>query len=290
MPEIVQAGTRLGPLLPEIAEAAGLSPGTAVVSPATHDTSGAVAAVPVGGEGSRWAFLSSGTWSMVGVELAEPMISPEALTEGLTNDGCVGGRFRFGKGLVGMWPIEECRRQWESAGDYHSFPRLHSEAQASPAFRTLIDVEDPRLFSPDDMLSTIQTICRERGEPEPRSPGEHFRCLLESLALAYRSTLDSLRRVLGHGIDVLHVVGGGSQSEMLCQMTADACGIPVVAGPVEATAIGNLVIQMIAMNEVASLSEGREIIRDSFPIRVHEPGDRTPWDEACGRVERVTRR
>lgn len=276
-------GTALGPILPEIARETGIDPGTPIIAPATHDTASAVAAAPAVEEGT-WAYLSSGTWSLLGAELTEPCISAESLAADFTNEGGVAGTIRFLKNIFGLWLVQECRRSWERAGDEADYAALTAEAEASPPFAALIDLGDPRLLAPEDMPALIQTLCQESGQRPPESRGAIVRCALESLAIKYRQTLRTLDAVLGRRTGRLHVIGGGVQNRLLCQMTADACGIPVVAGPVEATALGNIGVQALAVGAIDSLAELRGIVANSFPVETYAPRDTEAWDAAAARI------
>jgi rhamnulokinase len=274
----VQPGTVLGPILPEIATQTGISPEVPIIAPATHDTGCAVAAVPVTGQGGDWAYLSSGTWSLLGAELNEPHVSQKSLAADFTNEGGVGGKIRFLKNIFGLWLVQECRRAWERRGDTVDYATLTAEAAASPAFVSRISVDDPRLLAPDDMPATIQTLCRENGQPVPETRGAIVRCALESLALKYRQTLHAMDGILGRTTSVLHIIGGGVQNRLLCRMTADACGIPVVAGPIEATALGNIGVQAMAVGALDSLQAMREVIARSVELEHYLPGDSAPWE------------
>ncbi|MBI2432810.1 MAG: rhamnulokinase [Candidatus Hydrogenedentes bacterium] len=280
--DLVKPGTVLGPVLSEIAQFTGVSPETRVITPATHDTACAVAAAPVTAEGEPWAYLSSGTWSLLGAELDEPCISPESLAEDFTNEGGVGGKIRFLKNIFGLWLVQECRRVWERQGETLDYAALTAEAEGSPAFASLIELDDPRLLAPENMPELIQALCRESGQPAPETRGAIVRCALESLALKYRRTLRAMDRVLGRQTQRLHIIGGGVQNRLLCQMTADACGIPVIAGPIEATALGNIGVQAMAVGAIKSLAELRNVIANSVKLEHYTPRDTAQW-EALGR-------
>lgn len=277
----VAPGTVLGPVLPEIAAKTGLSPATPVIAPATHDTASAVAAVPVSDTEETWAYLSSGTWSLLGAELEAPFVNEASLAEDFTNEGGVQGTIRFLKNIFGLWLVQECRRKWEWDGDKRDYETLTTEASASPPFRSLIDLSDPRLFAPDDMPALIQSLCRDSSQPVPESRGEMVRCALESLGLKYRQTLRTLDKVLERRTERLYIIGGGVQNRLLCQMTADACGIPVTAGPVEATAIGNIGVQALAAGAVDSLAAMRALSAASGDTVDYLPENRAAWDEAA---------
>jgi rhamnulokinase len=285
-PEIVPAGTRLGRLRSELAKEAGLS-GVEVVATCSHDTGAAVAAVPAEGEG--WAYLSSGTWSLMGVERQEPVITDTARELNFTNEIGFGNTVRLLKNISGLWLVQECRRAWAAAGedlDYATLVRLAGEA---PAFVSLIDPTDPRFMAPDGMPERIAAVCRERGEPVPSGPGAMMRCILESLALLYRRTREQLEQITGDPITRLHIVGGGSQNALLNQFAANALQVPVVAGPVEATAAGNLLIQAQALGKLGSLTEVRRVVRNSFEVRRFEPQDGAAWEAAYARFRALGR-
>ncbi|MEZ5362597.1 MAG: rhamnulokinase family protein [Bryobacterales bacterium] len=282
--EVVQPGTKLGPVLPSVAEACGLN-GMSVVAPASHDTGSAVAAVPASGR--NWAFLSSGTWSLLGAEIPEPRVTAKALEKNFTNEGGVWGTTRLLKNICGLWLLEECRREWALAGDRISYEELIAAAEAAPPFRSLFDVDAPVFVAPDGMPQRIADWCSDHGQPAPRTPGEFARAIFESLALKYRQTLDDLGEIVGERAQTLHVVGGGSQNEMLSQYAADACGVEVVAGPVEATALGNVLVQAVGMGRVADGAQVREIVRRSFEPKRYEPRGGRGWDEAAGRLREV---
>ncbi|MBX3179093.1 MAG: rhamnulokinase [Candidatus Hydrogenedentes bacterium] len=274
----VPPGTNLGPILPEIAELTGISPIAPVIAPGTHDTASAVVAVPAAPGAGNWAYLSSGTWSLLGAELDEPCITDASMAQDFTNEGGVGGKIRFLKNIFGLWLVQECRRVWErQEGVKLDYGAITEEAAASEPFRSIINLDDPRLFAPDDMPALIQEICRESGQPMPETHGQIVRCALESLALKYRQTLRALDDTLGRKTEVLHIIGGGTQNKLLNQMTADACGIPVVAGPVEATVLGNIGVQAMAVGALDSLETVRKVIGDSFALEHYEPRNTAEW-------------
>lgn len=283
--EVVQPGSKLGPLLEPVAEACGLS-GLSIVAPASHDTGSAVAAVPA--TGRNWAFLSSGTWSLLGAEIQEPRVTAKALEKNFTNEGGVWGTTRLLKNICGLWLLEECRREWALAGDETSYEELIAAAEAAPAFRSIVNVDDPAFVAPDDMPARIASWCLDHGQPAPRTPGEYARTIFDSLALKYRLTLDDLAEIAGDRARTLHIVGGGSQNELLSQYAADACGVEAVAGPVEATALGNVLLQAMAMGRVADGAQARAIVRRSFEPKVYEPRTGGGWDEAAERLRELS--
>jgi rhamnulokinase len=273
---IVPPGTVLGPLRSSLVSETGINP-AAVVLPATHDTASAVAAVPA--KGTTWAYLSSGTWSLLGVEIAQPVIDDRALNYNFTNEGGVGGTVRLLKNIMGLWLIQECRRAWQREGKDFSYEELARQAEASPRWSAVIDPDDPAFLLPPNMPAAIANFCRRTGQPAPTEPGAIARCALESLALRYRWVLERMEELTGWRLEVIHVVGGGSQNELLCQFTADACNRPVLAGPVEATAIGNILVQAIGLRMLGSLQDAREVVRRSFEVRAYSPKNPGGWNK-----------
>ncbi len=282
-PEIVPPGTVWGELDRSVAQECGAD-ALSVVAPACHDTGSAVAAVPA--SGGDWAFLSSGTWSLLGVEVPQPYVTDEALDRNFTNEGGVWGTTRLLKNICGMWLLEECRREWSRQGTETTYAGLLFEAQQQPAFRSLIDVNDGSFVAPGDMPTRIADYCRNSRQPVPERPGAFVRTIFESLALAYRMVIDDLEAITGRRAQTLHIVGGGSQNELLCQYAADATGMPVVAGPVEATSLGNVLLQAMAMGRVSNGEQARAIVRRSFKPNTYEPaGEGAAWTEAAGRLK-----
>jgi len=281
LPEIIEPGTRLGLIRDDVATPCGVT-GIPVVVPATHDTGSAVAAVPA--QNKDFAYISSGTWSLMGAELAEPNLSDAALRYNFTNEGGVGGTFRFLKNIMGLWLVQETRRTWQAEGRQHSYAKLTAAARQSPAFGPLIDPDDARFLPPGDMAGRLLSFCIETGQRPPETDGAVIRCILESLALKYRWVLERLEEVLCRRLDPIHIVGGGIQNELLCQLTADATDRPVLAGPAEATAIGNLLVQALGLGWLGSVADIRQVVHASFAPRAYEPsGDRERWDEAFHR-------
>jgi rhamnulokinase len=283
---IVPPGTVLGPLRGAVATDTGLVP-VPVVAPATHDTGSAVAAVPARGE--SWAYISSGTWSLMGAELPQPLVTDAARTANFTNEGGVANTTRLLKNIMGLWLVQECRRAWEKAGRAYTYDELVKLAEAAPAFAGLVDPDDPAFVLPPNMPAALADSCRKTGQPAPAEPGAVIRCCLESLALKYRWVLEKLEGLVGRRLDVIHVVGGGSQNALLCQWTADACGRPVLAGPAEATALGNVMVQAIGLGLLGSLADGREVVRRSVEVVTYEPRDAAQWDEQYGRFVNLVR-
>jgi rhamnulokinase len=283
---LTMPGTVLGPLRAAVASAAGVNP-VPVVAPATHDTAAAVAAVPA--EGESWAYVSSGTWSLMGAELPAPVVTDESLAANFTNEGGVGGTVRFLKNVMGLWLVQECRRAWERAGKTFTYEELCRLAESAPAFASLIDPDDGSFLLPPNMPAAVADFCRKTGQVAPAEPGPVVRCCLESLALKYRWVLTKLEGLIGRRLDVIHVVGGGCQNTLLCQFTADACERPVLAGPVEATALGNVLTQALGLGLLGSLAEAREVVRRSSEVVRYEPRDPGRWREAYGRFEGLVR-
>ena len=279
-PQIVPSGTHLGTLLPGIQEETGL-PEIPVCATCSHDTGAAVAAVPAQGEG--WAYLSSGTWSLIGVELPAPLISEEVRRHNFTNEAGYGGTTRFLKNIVGLWLLQESRRDWIRQGITLSFDDLDRQAEASEPFRSLINPNDERFMRPDNMPARIADYCRETGQPVPETPGQVTRCIYESLALSYRQMLTQIEQLTGQSITRLHIVGGGSKSTLLNQYAANGTGRTVFAGPVEATACGNILIQSLALGHIDSLESLRAIVRESVEIHQYQPQDSDQWAKAFER-------
>jgi rhamnulokinase len=260
-PEIVRPGTQLG-----------LWQGIRVIAPATHDTASAVAAVPTEHTGkSNWAYLSSGTWSLLGVEVQEAMLWPRALELNFTNEGGVDSTYRLLKNIMGLWLVQECKRAFAKKGKDYEYVELARLAVEAAPFRSLIDPDDPRLLNPMDMPSAIRQCCREASQPVPESEGQIVRCVYESLALKYARVIGWCEELTGTRVEVVHIVGGGSKNALLNTLTADACRRPVVAGPAEATALGNLLIQARVHGEIGSLAELRSVVRASSELRTFEP-------------------
>ncbi len=280
---IVEPGTVLGPLLPELAAGTGLA-GVPVVATAGHDTAAAVAAVPA--RGGNWAYISSGTWSLVGVEERAPIIDERALARNFTNEGGVAGTIRFLKNVTGLWLVQQCRKAWEGARapSYEELTRLAADA---PPFRALVDPDDPLFLNPPDMPEAIRAYCRKTGQAPPDSEASMVRSILESLALKYRLVIDQMEEVVGHPVERIHIIGGGSQNRLLCRFTADATGRPVSAGPAEATAVGNILVQALALKAVGSHEEMRTVVRNSFEPVEYEPRQDSAWRDAYDRFRTI---
>ncbi|HEY4308701.1 MAG TPA: rhamnulokinase family protein [Pirellulales bacterium] len=289
--EIADPGTNLGKLRPQVAADTGLA-NASVVLPGTHDTASAVMAVPARGtpcDKPDWCYISSGTWSLMGAELPNPVVTEKCMQLSFTNEGGVGHRTRLLKNIVGLWLVQECRRIWKLAGKTFSWDDLTGMAAAAPQLASLVNPDDATLMAPRDMPAAIRELCKRTGQSVPQDEGAVIRTTIESLALRYRQVLVSLEELTGGQVKTIHVVGGGTQNRQLCQATADACQRPVVAGPVEATAIGNVMAQAVAAGAVGSIEEAREVVRESFPVEQYEPREGGAWADAAGRFEAITR-
>ena len=282
--KIQPAGTVRGLLLKEIADEVGMAQ-VPVIAVGSHDTASAVAAVPAR-EGSSFAYISSGTWSLLGAEITEPLSSVEVMKANYTNEGGVNGTTRLLKNIMGLWMIQECKREWDRRADAVDFAGLVELAEKAPAFKAVIDVDDTRFLAPGDMPARIQQYCRETNQPVPEGRGEISRVIYESLALKYRWAIERLEQDLLHKkIDVLHIVGGGSKNLMLNRMTACAINRPVIAGPSEGTVIGNLLVQAVALDKIGSIAEMRKVVAASFENEEYRPeGDAAAWDAAYKRL------
>jgi rhamnulokinase len=278
LPPLVEPGTIIGHVRGGVAPG---REGTPVVAPACHDTGSAVASVAAGG---TTAFISSGTWSLLGTEVPAPVITPRARELNFTNEGGVCGTSRLLTNIGGLWPLQACRREWAASGLDVAYEDLFAQARDhAPAFGSLFDPDDPRFFHPSSMVGEIAAFCRETGQREPVGPGAYSRAILESLAFKYRSALESLEEVRGTRFDEIRIVGGGSRNRLLNQFTADATGRAVVAGPVEATALGNIAVQMLATGAAASLDEARQVIERSFPVERFDPIEPEHWNQQYAR-------
>ncbi len=273
---LLPPGSVLGPLRASVAASCGLER-IPVIAPASHDTAAAVAAVPA--QGQSWAYISSGTWSLMGVEIPSPQLGETVRKYNFTNEGGCDGTVRLLKNIMGLWLVQECRRTWDKQGRTHSYEELMALAQQAPPFASLVNPDDHSFILPASMPLALGDFCRRTGQPVPLEAGAVVRCALESLALRYRWVLEKLEELVGTKIETIHVVGGGSQNTLLCQLTADACNRPVVAGPVEATAIGNLLVQAIGLRLLGSLAEAREVVRHSFDVRTYSPQHPDIWHE-----------
>ncbi|MFN7210862.1 MAG: rhamnulokinase [Aggregatilineales bacterium] len=256
-----------------------------VFTVASHDTASAVVAVPT--ETPHFAYLSSGTWSLLGIETRAPILTEAAMAANITNEGGAFGTFRPLKMVMGMWLVQQCRARWQEQGQDVAYETLLSEAQSAQPFAALIDPDDPSFFAPTDMPARIADFCRATDQPAPESQGAILRCIFESLALKYRYALEQIVAATGAQVEALHIVGGGSQNALLCQMTADATGKTVYAGPVEATALGNGLVQLIGLGELADLAQARQVVRASYPPLVYTPAYLQDWEGAYARFRRL---
>jgi rhamnulokinase len=279
---ITSPGSSIASLRSIVVQETGLPAALQVVAPSTHDTASAVAAVPAKKD-SNWCYLSSGTWSLLGAELDEPCVSEAAQKASYTNELGVGGTIRFLKNIAGLWLVQECRRDFARRGQEFDYPTLTRTASEATGFRTLIDTGHSSFMQPGEILQKIADFARKFGEPIPDSPGQFVRACLESLALTYRQRLDTLESILGRRFDVMHIVGGGGQNTLLSQITADAIGRPVIVGPYEATAMGNLLVQAMAMNQVRDLAHLRQIVAGSFELVTYKPTAGSDWERAAVR-------
>ncbi len=288
---IIQPGTRLGKIQASVAEDTGLA-GVQVIVPGTHDTASAVAAVPAASKAGAkpdWCYISSGTWSLMGVETPQPIINQRCYDLNFTNEGGVGGTTRLLKNIAGLWLVQECRRVWKEAGLEYGFEDLMDKAAKSPLHAALINPDHPGFVAPKDMPAAIRDYCAYTSQDPPESEGAVVRTALESLALRYRMVLGYLEELIGGRIETIHIVGGGAKNALLCQMAADATGRRIIAGPVEATAIGNLVTQAIAQGAIGSIAQAREIIRASFEVQEYRPRQPAAWDEAYSRFQELVK-
>ncbi|MEA1951939.1 MAG: FGGY-family carbohydrate kinase, partial [Planctomycetota bacterium] len=278
---IAQPGTNLGVLRPSISKTCGLS--ADVVLPGTHDTASAVMAVPAKSQpGARpdWCYISLGTWALMGLESPTPMVNDLVMQHGFTNEGGVGDTTRLLKNIAGMWVIQECRRRWNQDGRNLDWEDLNQMSAAAPSLKFFIDPDAQMFLAPIDMPAAIRRFCSNTDQPVPESEGAVLRCALESLALKFRQVLGMCEELAGGRIGTIHIVGGGTQNRQLCQAAANACGRRVVAGPIEATATGNIMTQAVASGEIESIAQAREVIRNSFEVEQYEPQDTPAWDDA----------
>lgn len=289
-PNVVSPGSRLGSLLEDVANETGLGK-INVVAPAAHDTGSAVAAVPTEKTGHpNWAYISSGTWSLVGVEVNTAILNDTVLKLNFTNEGGVDGTYRFLKNIMGLWLVQRSKRAFEQRGNRLNYEELTQLAAKEKPFRSLVNPDDPRFLNPPDMTEAIAEFCRDTQQPVPETEGQFVRCALESLALKYDWTLDSVQQLTGCEIEVIHLVGGGTQNRLLNQLAADACNKPVVTGPVEATVLGNLLVQARTSGEIGSLEEIRSVVRASTTLERYEPQNPDQWSEAKNRFSQLLNR
>ncbi|MCX4986508.1 rhamnulokinase family protein [Streptomyces sp. NBC_00572] len=288
LPPLRSPGDRAGSLLPHVAAYTGLAALTPVTTVASHDTASAVVAVPAARP--DFAYISCGTWSLAGLELDAPVLTEESRAANFTNERGVDGTIRYLRNIMGMWLLEECRRTWDKEGLPDHLPTLLAEAARSAPFASVVDPDAPEFLAPGDMPARIRDFCARTGQPVPGSQGAVVRCVLESLALAHRRTLRQAADLAGRDITRVHIVGGGSRNELLCQLTADATGLPVVAGPTEATALGNILVQARATGLVGDLAAMRELVASTQHLRRYTPrGDSVVWDAAAARLDTAPR-
>jgi rhamnulokinase len=277
--KIVPPGTVLGPLTAELQQELG---GNAqVIAVGGHDTASAVASAPLANKDC--AYLSSGTWSLMGLEEPQPIITEESAKSNITNEGGVCNTIRFLKNIGGLWLLQECRRNWMEQGEELDFVQIAGLAMAAEPFIAFINPDAPEFAKPCDMPAAIQAFCKKTGQRVPQTKGEIARTAYESLAMRYRSVFQTLEKLHGQRLEKLHIVGGGCQNRVLNQFSADALNRPVIAGPIEATAIGNMLMQMIAQGDVSTLVEGRAMISKSFETKTILPEDTAAWDKAFAR-------
>ncbi len=289
-PEVVNPGTKLGRLRESVAQRMNL-PRLDVVTPATHDTGAAIAAIPTEHTGkANWAYISSGTWSLMGLELPHAVTTPRALELNVTNEGGVDGTYRLLKNIMGLWLVQECRRSFDRAGTPLDYTAMTQQANAAEPFKSLIDPDAADFLAPPDMPAAIREWCQRAGQPVPQNAGALVRCCLESLALKYRMVLGWLEELSGTPVEVIHIVGGGTQNELLNQFTANATGRPVITGPVEATALGNVLLQARTAGAIGSLAEIRNVVRASSTMKRYEPRDTAAWTAAYQRFVELVKR
>ena len=281
---ITESGTALGTVLPHVAAEIGAGD-IQVVLPACHDTGSAVVAVPA--QNQDFAWISSGTWSIMGAEVHEPSVSDKALEYNFTNEGGVFGTWRLSKNIMGLWLIQECKRTWAGRGENLSYDEMTRLAAEARPFLAVIDADDSRFFHAGDMPDRIQKFCVETNQTVPQTKGEILRVALEGIALKYRWVLERLEELTGKHLDPIHIIGGGTKNRLLNQLAADATCRPVVAGPVEATALGNILMQAVGMKHLGSLADAREVVRLSFQPEIYEPKQASEWEEAYSRLEKV---
>ena len=286
MQRIVHPGTVLGGVLEPVGKESGFT-GVDVVAVASHDTGSAVAAIPA--ENDAFGYISSGTWSLMGIESPSPIISPESLELNFTNEGGVEGSWRVLKNIMGLWLLQECGRSWTGSGTVVSDDDLLSLALASKPFKTLIDPDHPSLLNPENMPGALSVLAARAGQPRMDNMGEYARCILESLAFRYRQTLEELKRITNKEIFRIHIIGGGSLNAPLCRFTANATGLPIIAGPAQATSLGNIMVQAMARGRIESLAEARSILRNSFEFKEYVPEDRQEWEHQYSRFLEVCR-
>ena len=282
--DIILPGTILGNIQEEVVRETGSKP-VPVIAVAAHDTGSAIVSVP--SSESNFVYLSSGTWSIMGIESNHPIISEHTRQLNFTNEGGVDGTTRFLKNIMGMWLIQEVQRIWEGEGTKYSWPEMVELARQAEPFKFIINPDDPMFLNPRDMTQAVRDFCYQTAQGTPQSHGETIRCIYDSLALKYRFTLEQIREVTDQPIEVVHIIGGGANNHFLNQLTADATGLTVIAGPIEATAIGNILIQAKALGYVGSLNEIRQIVANSFGLVKFIPSDELDWEAAYNQFLRI---
>jgi rhamnulokinase len=283
---ITDSGTQIGVLLPRVAQETGVGD-VRIVVPACHDTGSAVVAVPALAGNRDFAWISSGTWSIMGAEVREPCLNDRALEYNFTNEGGVFGTWRLSKNIMGLWLVQECKRTWAHVGENLSYDELTQLASDSKPFLAVIDPDDERFFHPGNMPEQIQKYCMDTNQTVPQTKGEIIRVALEGIALKYRWVLERLEELIGKHLEPIHIIGGGIKNLLLNQLTADATYRTVIAGPVEATAIGNILMQAICLGHLGSMAEARGIVNASFTPKVYEPQQTADWDEAYSHLQKV---
>lgn len=283
-PAVVPAGTVAANLSDELCQELGLK-AVPFIRVASHDTASAVVSVPA--QEDDFIYISSGTWSLMGIESDKPLINEETAVLNYTNEGGYGGKTRYLKNIMGLWLIQEVRRQWIREGLELSYADMERAALEKPAFASFIDADDLLFAPPGDMPNRIRQRCQETGQPVPQDVGEVVRCIYESLALKYRSTKENIEKIVGKSFHTMHVVGGGTKDGLLSQYTANACNANVIAGPIEATATGNCAVQLMALGHIKDLNEARKIILNSFESKFYEPQNTEAWDEAYERYKKI---
>ncbi len=284
MPKIVQSGSVVGKLKKQIADKLGCGQ-IPIVATGSHDTASAVASVPA--EGNNWAYLSSGTWSLMGVEILKPLINDVTYKYQFTNEGGVYNTIRLLKNIMGLWLIQECRRNWNQQGEKMHFSELAEMAKNAEPFAAVINPNDSRFLAPCDMPAVINDYLAKKGYKKINDKGQMIRVIIESLAFYYRRVLEILEEITGKKIEVLHIVGGGIQNELLCQFTANSTGRKVIAGPVEATAMGNIMVQAIAAGQIENISDGRKAVAKSFELKTYQPAEYETWNKKYQQIKNI---
>jgi rhamnulokinase len=286
MNDIILPGVIIGELKDDICRQTGIR-NSNIAAVCSHDTGSAIVAVP--SEGEDWAYISSGTWSLMGVELTSPNISEKGFKYNFSNEGGAEGTYRYLKNIMGLWLLQQCRKTWADSGEEYSYEDLIAKAQRAVPFKVLLDPDHEKFFNPPDMIAAINEFCELTSQDKPRSPGEYVRAILESLALRYRQVLEQLIETSGKQINTIHIIGGGTRNKLLCQFTADATGRKVVSGPAEGTAAGNILMQSLAQGKTGSLEEVRGIVRNSFDFEYYLPGNVQKWEKAYLKFLKLTK-